>query len=173
MARLLSMITVALLLLACNDHATIAGRTDDDLLYKTWVLSRIKGRPVPVGVKDAATLRFTADHRIEGTSSCNRVSSPESWWNILGYEFHWGWLTPEYRWSVDSSGAAGGFEPARLAITAAGCGEGQVVQSGDAFWTAMQRARRWAIHNRNLVIAFADGGNAILIPRLSQASDEQ
>lgn len=157
------MLSGALLLTACDDHSTFKGRVHDKLLSQTWTLRQLNGAPVPMAANEAATLRFMADRRIKGSSTCNKVFSPERWWNVFGYEFHWDWPGAEYRWSADPLGRAGSFEPALLAFTAVGCGDGSVVRSGENYWKAMQHARRWSIQDRNIVIDFADGNNAVLI----------
>lgn len=168
MKRLLRMLSGALLVTACEDHSTFQGRRHDDLISQTWALRRLNGVPVPMGADEAATLRFMADRRVGGSSTCNRVFSPERWWDVLGYEFRWDWPGSDYRWSADPSGKAGSFGPAVLAMTAVGCGNGPVAQSGEAFWKAMQHARRWSLHDQYLVIDFVEGNNAVLISQPSR-----
>jgi len=174
MRRLLLMLSISLALPACDDHSTMAGIDHHGLTSRIWTLRSLNNRPVPVEADDittrSTTFRFMPDRRIEGSTTCNRVFSPERSCNILGYDFHWNWPGSEYRWSVDPSGRSGRFEPALMAMTTAGCGRRSVDRIGEAFWKAMQHARRWSLHDRHLAIVFADGSNAILIPLSSQNS---
>ncbi len=170
MKRLLLMLSISLPLTACGDHSTSAGRVQNALISQTWTLRWLNNKSVQIETNDAPTLRFMADRRIEGSSTCNKVFSPERWWNVLGYEFHWDWPGSEYRWSADTSGIEGRFEPAPMAMTAIGCGGESADRIGKAFWKAMQHARQWSLHNRQIVIGFADGGKAVLIPLPSRVT---
>jgi heat shock protein HslJ len=157
-------------LAACDDPLALAGEVPDALVSQTWTLRRLNDNAVPIGAKEAATLHFLADRRIEGSSTCNRIFSPERWLSILGYDIRWDWPGSEYRWSADRSGRTGRFEPAPMAMTTAGCGEGPADRMGEAFWKRMQQARRWSLHNQQLIVSFEKGGDAVLLSLPARAS---
>lgn len=113
----------------------------------TWVLRRLSGSTVRQSSPEAATVVFGQGHRLVGTSSCS---------SFIG---------DRLTWFAEPGERKGHFviDPDSPAIwTTIACNDAAAAKIGQSFWTKMDRARRWSIVKRNLVITFADGSTATL-----------
>lgn len=127
-----------------------SGRVDTPRMQgRVWALQRLQGERVAVRPENAATLRLNPDRTVSGTVACNDTSSAQ---------LQWRGMPGDKRGSFDMLGRGPGITTTVL------CGDRKAVAIGNRFWSLIETARAWSVDRGDLVIEFADGSEAHLIP---------
>ncbi len=149
---------IALSLAGCGmSHSSTAPSERNPVAGHHWGLRALGRNAVKQGKAEVATIRFRPDGGINGTISCNSVST-------------------SLVWSFDRALGIGRISDDHgqpQIQTVVGCGDSRETAIAGSFWEKMNTVDHWSLDGRRLHINFSDGGTAEMVRIATPASERR